>query len=971
METRGTSSSGEGVLSRMALNDNKAGMEGLDRDKINKIIMKSSKGSRFYENEMKKEQQVNQRIERMMLQKAHITEQQLSKAQTQVEKMTFDLERVRDLSHVIVHVDMDAFYAAVETRDCPDLKDKPMAVGSMSMLTTSNYHARKFGVRAAMPGFIAKKLCPNLVIVPTNFDKYRAVSAEVREIFADYDPHFLPMSLDEAYLDISEHLEQRRVWPEALRTHRLRTKNTGTATVDEQGDGQQETVEGLSPVLFEDSPSSSSSCPFLQDALGGGAGGDVVVFGTCAEEAVREMRFRIEQKTSLTASAGIAPNMMLAKVCSDKNKPNGQYRLPSNRQAVMVFIQDLPVRKVSGIGKVTEKMLGALGITSCVHLGQEMSLLALLFSETSWHHFLHISLGLGSTHIEREGERKSMSTERTFGEMSALEEQFSLCRQLCQDLAQDLQKEDLKGKTVTLKLKNVNFEVKTRAWTLPCAVATTDELFAVAKDLLKTEIDNVSPQPLRLRLMGVRVSSFVSADDKKPLQKSIVGFLQQGGADSSSPSQMSSHKPVKEHQPKPPGQTQPFPCPFLLQQSQGQEDHPWVPSWGGVEVGRTGEQQQSFFQRAHTQRLRLQAERADPSEDGKWNGLETRLGPTSSATNPKERHPQTPTQKNPNTSAETHFSMSAFTASDNMIHAPTANTTEAHVSTSSCWSTESGTGSLTCPVCFREVNTTDLTVFNRHIDQCLSGVPMEHNIHTDTELERGSSVCEEEVEKEREEEVEKEMAEEGRRWEEGVIEKGRDPLSMCMLDSLGLRLDSSAGDHTGLLLYETSTTNISLNTVGLNPVCLNTCPNGGVSIPRGTDPNILKGSSQSDSRVRPLSPGGPRPMATPKPESHDPRDPALTCPVCQVTQDTDDLTLFNQHVDLCLNQEILHELGGLASVDRTTHNATPAAHKEREQPLQRAPQKGKSKRRGSSPQPPSKKAKALGPARNTIDKFFR
>ncbi|CDQ73288.1 unnamed protein product [Oncorhynchus mykiss] len=371
METGGTSSSGEGFLSRMALNDNKAGMEGLDRDKINKIIMKSSKGSRFYENEMKKEQQVNQRIERMMLQKAHITEQQLSKAQTQVENMTFDLERVRDLSRVIVHVDMDAFYAAVETRDCPDLKDKPMAVGSMSMLTTSNYHARKFGVRAAMPGFIAKKLCPNLVIVPTNFDKYRAVSAEVQEIFADYDPHFLPMSLDEAYLDISEHLEQRRVWPEALRTH-------------------------------------LDYC----DAPGGGAGGDVMVFGTCAEEAVREMRFRIEQKTSLTASAGIAPNMMLAKVCSDKNKPNGQYRLPSNRQAVMVFIQDLPVRKVSGIGNVTEKMLGALGITSCIHLGQEMALLALLFSETSWHHFLEISLGLGSTHIERDGERKSMSTER-------------------------------------------------------------------------------------------------------------------------------------------------------------------------------------------------------------------------------------------------------------------------------------------------------------------------------------------------------------------------------------------------------------------------------------------------------------------------------------------------------------------------------------------------------------------------------
>uniref|UniRef100_A0A674ESR1 DNA polymerase kappa n=1 Tax=Salmo trutta TaxID=8032 RepID=A0A674ESR1_SALTR len=793
MATGGTSSSSEeGFLSRMALNDNKAGMEGLNRDKINKIIMESSKGSRFYENELKKEQQVNQRIERMMLQKAHITEQQLSKAQAQVEKMTSDLERGRDLSRVIVHVDMDAFYAAVETRDCPDLMDKPMAVGSMSMLSTSNYHARKFGVRAAMPGFIAKKLCPNLVIVPTNFDKYRAVSAEVREVFADYDPHFLPMSLDEAYLDISDHLEQRRGWPETDLVY----LSPSLSLVEEHGDLQETVeVEGLSPVLFENSPSSS---PCLQDA----AGGEVEVFGTCAEEAVREMRFRIEQKTSLTASAGIAPNMMLAKVCSDKNKPNGQYKLSSNRQAVIDFIQDLPVRKVSGIGKVTEKMLGALGITSCSHLGQEMALLALLFSETSWHHFLHISMGLGSTHIERDGERKSMSTERTFGEMSALKEQFSLCRELCQDLAQDLQKEALKGKTVTLKLKNVNFEVKTRAWTLPCAVATTEELFAVAKDLLKTEIDNVSPQPLRLRLMGVRVSSFASADDKKPLQKSIVGFLHKKQTNSSSTSQIS-HKPVKEHLPKPPGLTQPSACPSLVQQRQGQEGHAWVPSRGGVEVGRTGEDQQSFLQRAHAQSLRLQAEREDPPEKGDWND------------------------------------------------------------------------SLTCPVCFREVNTTELTVFNRHIDQCLSGVTMGQNNHTDTELERGPS------------------------------------------------------STTGLLLYETSTANIPLSAVGLNPVCLNTCPNGGVSIHRGTDPNTLKGSSQSDPHVRDclLSTGGPRPMTTPKPESRDHRGPALTCPVCQETQDTNDLTLFNLHVDLCLNQEVLHELGGLAPVDRTTHTAPPAAHK--------------------------------------------
>ncbi|KAK0143868.1 DNA polymerase kappa [Merluccius polli] len=460
-----TAANGGGFLSRMALNDNKAGMEGLDRDRINKIIMEASKGSRFYENEAKKELQVNQRIEKMMLQKAQITEQQLQKAHAQVERMVYEMDMSRDLSRLIVHVDMDAFYAAVEMRDCPELKDKPMAVGSMSMLSTSNYHARKFGVRAAMPGFIAKKLCPNLVIVPTNFDKYRAVSNET-------------------------------TWNRGLAGPNPYAHTGGAPDTTETGDLQSKLpeesepyMENLSPVLFEDSPSTSPSLPASGETAAPGRGSEV--FGVCVEEAVREMRFRIEQKTMLTASAGIAPNTMLAKVCSDKNKPNGQYRLPSNREAVMDFIQNLPVRKVFGIGKVSENMLGGLGITHCAHLSQQMALLSLLFSETAWHHFLRISLGLGSTHIER-----------TFKEMSVAEEQLSLCRELCDDLAADMKKEELRGKTVTLKLKNVKFEVKTRASTLPCAVATADEIFAVAKDLLKTEIENISPQRLRLRLMG-------------------------------------------------------------------------------------------------------------------------------------------------------------------------------------------------------------------------------------------------------------------------------------------------------------------------------------------------------------------------------------------------------------------------------------------------------------------------------------
>ncbi|NWT94887.1 POLK polymerase, partial [Urocynchramus pylzowi] len=520
------SSCNDGVLLRMGLNDNKAGMQGLDKEKINKIIMEATKGSKFYENELKKDQQVNQRIEKMMQLKEKITAQQLLKAQMQVDRLVIELEQNRDLSSIIVHIDMDAFYAAVEMRDNPELREKPIAVGSMSMLSTSNYHARRFGVRAAMPGFIAKRLCPHLTIVPLNFEKYGKVSKEVREILAEYDPNFMPMGLDEAYLNITKHLEERLNWPEDRRKFFFNTESTTGIDKDCINISAKfnEGEVSSSPVLFEDSTS------LMDDDLEqrGLSVENSIVFGTSAEEVVKEIRFRIEQKTQLTASAGIAPNTMLAKMCSDRNKPNGQYRIFPERLAVLDFLKDLPIRKVPGIGKVTEKMLKALGIVTCSELYQQRALLSLLFSEVSWRNFLDISLGLGSTHLEKDGERKSMSTERTFSEINTAEDQYSLCRELCRDLAQDLQKEGLKGKTVTLKLKNVNFEVKTRASTVLSSVSTEEEIFTVAKDLLGTEIDSVAPHPLRIRLMGVRVSGFLTEEEKKYQQKSITSFLKSG-----------------------------------------------------------------------------------------------------------------------------------------------------------------------------------------------------------------------------------------------------------------------------------------------------------------------------------------------------------------------------------------------------------------------------------------------------------
>ncbi|XP_070761056.1 DNA polymerase kappa [Enoplosus armatus] len=895
MENGVASTKAEGFLSRMALNDNKAGMEGLDRDKINKIIMESSKGSRFYENELKREQQVNQRIEKMMHQKAQVTEQQLKKAQAQVERMVTELERSRDLSRVIVHVDMDAFYAAVEMRDCPELKDKPMAVGSMSMLSTSNYHARKYGVRAAMPGFIAKKLCPNLVIVPTNFDKYRAVSEEIRAIFADYDPHFQPMSLDEAYLDFTDHLEQRQSWPDSSCTHGFRTSSTitGEEKIELLPDAVPE-MKDLSPVLFDDSPSSS---PCLLGSEGAGAaGGAFEVFGKSVEEAVREMRFRIEQKTMLTASAGIAPNTMLAKVCSDKNKPNGQYRLPSTREAVMDFVQNLPVRKVSGIGKVSEKMLNALGISSCSHLGQQMALLSLLFSETGWHHFMQVSLGVGSTYIARHEERKSMSTERTFKELSKAEEQLSLCRELCEDLAEDMRKEGLKGKTVTLKLKNVNFEVKTRALTLPYAVATVDDIFAVAKDLLKTERDNESPQPLRLRLMGVRISAFVSLDDKKPLQKSIIGFLQPGKTDSSGSSQGMHEKLEKEHLSDHSFQTWPLARLPLAQKCQRQEEVPWRSKQRGLEGSQTGkEPQQSFFQRAHAKRLQLQTVNASTQEGGHRENASVITSTGTYA------------QKGAETSTQVQESnCTASDLSENDFVSPV----EAHASTSGCGGTVSET--LTCPVCFRQVETTDLNVFNKHIDQCLSDTSRKPNQNTVSDTESALDLDSEHKECE-------------------VVDKWR---GGCEVEE------------------EKAKSSEELETNRADPQ---------------EDQRSLKNNSV---QMALLINGDNKTMTSQQPRPCNDKGPILICPVCQLTQDSDDLIIFNHHVDLCLNQEVLHELGGQASSPMNPPPVTNTKAMDRGRLLPPQASKGKTKRRDPPSSPPSKKAKGLGPC-NTIDKFFR
>ena len=178
----------------MSLNATKAGMEGLDVDKINAIIKSASKGSKFYQMKEKNQKKVEEQVQQMKDKISKISDREVSKAQAEMDQLVFEVTSGVDWSRTIVHVDMDAFYAAVHEKDDPELRNVPMAVGSMGMLSTSNYKARKFGVRAGMPGFIGKKLCPELKLIPLDFEKYRENAAIIREIFATYDQDFSPMS---------------------------------------------------------------------------------------------------------------------------------------------------------------------------------------------------------------------------------------------------------------------------------------------------------------------------------------------------------------------------------------------------------------------------------------------------------------------------------------------------------------------------------------------------------------------------------------------------------------------------------------------------------------------------------------------------------------------------------------------------------------------------------------------------------
>jgi len=412
----------------------------LVNDEVSEIIYNASKGSKFFNHEQNRDHILTAKIERILKEKARLEKMDLSWDFRKADEFFAELELTRDLSQYVVHVDCDAFFAAVEELDRPELKTVPMAVGK-GVLTTCNYEARRYGCRSGMASFVAKKLCPQLVCLPQNYEKYTAKAKEIRAIMAQYDPLFESASIDEAYLNITSYCVENQLDP---------------------------------------------------------------------EETVQRMREEILEKTLVSVSAGIGPNAKIAKIASNRNKPNGQFRISNDRDAVMDFMKDLPVRKVNGVGRVFERELDSIGVKLCGDIYQQRGFLTKLFGEKAFQFLAQCYLGLGRTKIQpvENYERKSVGTETTFQEIGDKQELRGKLWWAAQELEKDLVRTEFKGRTLVLKVKLHSFEVLTRQTVPPRAVSVAKDLYAFALPML-SKLEKDIPN-IKLRLLGLRCTNLVS-----------------------------------------------------------------------------------------------------------------------------------------------------------------------------------------------------------------------------------------------------------------------------------------------------------------------------------------------------------------------------------------------------------------------------------------------------------------------------
>lgn len=340
---------------------------------------------------------------------------------------------------------MDAFFASVELLERPELRHLPVVVSShhpRAVICAASYPAREFGLRSAMPMSQARKLCPQVVVIEPDFEKYRTVSAQIHQIFQRYTALIEPLSLDEAYLDVTDNLQ-----------------NISSAT-----------------------------------------------------EVAMRVRAEIFQATGLTASAGVAPNKFLAKVASDWNKPNGICIIKPSK--VKAFIHDLPLKKIPGVGKVTQEKLKSMQLETLGDLQEiEEALLVQHFGKYGKQLFLYAQ-GIDERLVQAERERQQISKETTFDDDLTLAQCLPHWPLLIDQVWRSLERKQLNARGVSAKLKLKNFQVLQHSKSFKTPLSSQADLERVLIQLLE---EMHLPENFQFRLIGIGVYQLAALQEEAQL----------------------------------------------------------------------------------------------------------------------------------------------------------------------------------------------------------------------------------------------------------------------------------------------------------------------------------------------------------------------------------------------------------------------------------------------------------------------
>jgi DNA polymerase IV len=343
---------------------------------------------------------------------------------------------------MILHVDMDAFYASIEIRDRPELKDKPVVVGGSptgrGVVAAASYKAREYGIHSAMPASRAKRLCPDAVFLPSRIDYYSQVSEQIHSIFKRYTPLVEPLSIDEAFLDVTQ-----------------------------------------------------------SESLFGGA-----------EAIGKRIKQEIREETGLTASVGIATNKFVAKIASDVGKPDGFVVVPED--GIQAFLDPLPVRRLWGVGKVTDRILEEKGIRTIRQFREQPRRMLHDLLGKWGDHLWELARGIDPRAVVPNHEAQSISHEVTFEtDQTVFDDLRRHLVEMVEQVAGRLRRQGLRARTVEIKIRFPDFKTITRSKSLPRATDLTGDFIRTATLLLEKQLPR---KHAGVRLLGMGVSHLESGE---------------------------------------------------------------------------------------------------------------------------------------------------------------------------------------------------------------------------------------------------------------------------------------------------------------------------------------------------------------------------------------------------------------------------------------------------------------------------